>query len=146
MSSYFEDVGSFHERFGLPVADAGTPCRPMGAEDEAYRINFISEEFEELKLACRAGDVSEMLDALVDLVYVALGTAHYMGAPFDKAWAEVQRANMAKVRVENDLNKPYRRPGAVVKPPGWEPPDVAGVITRHNARLTDRDFGDGVAR
>lgn len=143
--TFFDDVGAFHEKFGLPVA-GGDICQPMGREDEDYRIKFLEEELSEFKLACRAGNVPDMLDALVDLAWVAMGTAHYLGAPFGEAWAEVARANMEKVRVENDPNKPYRRPGAVVKPPGWAPPDIAGVVARHNTalyRLDTRRAGSG---
>ena len=39
-------------------------------------------------------------DALIDLTYVAMGTAYMMGLPWQDLWDEVQRANMSKVRAK----------------------------------------------
>jgi predicted HAD superfamily Cof-like phosphohydrolase len=132
--TFFDDVGRFHRKFDLPVAGLAT-CVPMTKENEAYRIRFLQEELDEFKDACAAGDLPEMVDALVDLAWVAMGTAHYLGAPFNEAWAEVVRANLEKIRVANDPNKPYRAPGAVVKPQGWAPPRIGEVIDEHNVRV-----------
>jgi len=138
MTTFFDDVATFHEKFGLPVTDDGEVCGAMSPEHERYRIGFLEEELQEFKDACRSGNLAEQVDALVDLAWVAMGTAHYLGAPFNEAWKEVVRANMAKTRVANDPNKPYRAPGAVVKPPGWQPPDIEGMIHRHNVAVAQR--------
>lgn len=130
----FEDVGDFHERMGLPRATGAEPHAPtlLGADAFRYRVNFMFEELREFIESHAANDVAGCADALVDLVYVALGTAHFMGLPFDDVWAEVQRSNMEKRRWrEGDPVKPRTSPATafeVVKPDGWRPPDVLGAV------------------
>jgi hypothetical protein len=43
-------------------------------------------------------DLPKIADALVDLVYVALGTAHLHRLPWEALFTEVQRANVTKER------------------------------------------------
>jgi predicted HAD superfamily Cof-like phosphohydrolase len=137
----FADVGDFHQKMGLPVAGHMLP-RQLTNEEFDYRRDFMLEELTEFTDAFAENDGPGMADALVDLVYVALGTAHYMGLPFDELWDEVQRANMAKRRWrEGDPVKP-RAAGApgldVVKPEGWVGPDIAGVLGRFRERVGGR--------
>jgi len=107
MSDFFKDVGDFHAKFGLDhvmcnreetCASPGPDPRQISAELREFRLIFLEEELRELREAYTAEDLPGIADALVDLVYVALGTAHLHGFPFDELWAEVQRANMAKER------------------------------------------------
>jgi predicted HAD superfamily Cof-like phosphohydrolase len=137
--SYFEDVAWFHRKFGLPVAGPDVRCAPMTAADAEYRTKFLEEELTEFKLALLEGDLPGMTDALADLVWVALGTAHWMGAPFEAVWLEVARANMDKARGQPG-DGGHRRGAAepIRKPASWRPPDVAGAIAAHNARVRDR--------
>lgn len=130
--TFFDDVGEFHRKFRLPVTDVFVKCGEMTKSEEDFRLKFLDEEMEELRLAIVERNVAKQLDALVDIAWVAMGTAHYLGAPFNEAWAEVRRANMEKVRMNVDPDKPYRNIGAVVKPVGWRPPDIDGVIKKHN--------------
>lgn len=79
---------------------------------------------EELKEFLDAATLEDQADALVDLVYVAKGTAVMMGLPWPQLWDDVQRANMAKMRgVTHRGNKVD-----VMKPPGWVPPDGARIL------------------
>lgn len=119
------DVRSFSERFGLPLP--GTGALP-NADLHNFRFNFLTEELVELDAAWKAGDVVKYLDALVDLVYVAVGTALLAGLPFDAAWHAVQRANMTKERATGAGDPRNTRPHTlnVVKPAGWVGPD-AGI-------------------
>ena len=138
--SLFRDVGEFHRKFDLPVASEAallSGVDPNIPEEKVfdYRLNFLEEEMTELRRARAEGDLAEIADALADLVWVALGTAHYCGIPFDAVWAEVKRANMDKRKWrEGDPVKPRARGGVslasveVIKPEGWRPPDVAGIL------------------
>ena len=139
MSRLFDDVGAFHRKFGLPVGrhqDKGFTVRGVddrfrGLDDETYvfRLKFMQEELDEFQQAYVRKDWAGVADALADLVYVALGTAHMAGIPFDDVWAEVQRANMSKERAAPDGSNSKRGSGLdVVKPRGWRPPDVEGVL------------------
>lgn len=137
--TFFDDVGEFHEKFGLPVSNGDLKttrfwCLPMSDAEAKFRVQFLEEELQELRIALFKGDLPGQVDALADLVWVALGTAHYLGAPFNEAWAEVRRANMEKERKATDPDKPYRNIGTVIKPIGWRPPEIERILREHNAR------------
>ena len=136
----FRDVATFHDKFALPPTRDHEHRLP---EDVLkFRIKFLYEELEEYCTAVGAVvvvgsgpddvvvespeefDAEKALDALVDLCYVALGTAFLHRFPFNEAWARVQEANMAKVRaVGSDDPLSVRKHSAdVVKPVGWKAP------------------------
>jgi predicted HAD superfamily Cof-like phosphohydrolase len=139
----FGDVGQFHHKFGLPsvIFDGGP--KPVNLEDDELqevlqvRYNFMREELDEFMVGWTEDDIEQMADALVDLVYVAMGTAHFLGLPWEALWAEVQRANMKKVRATGDddpLSKRHTR-FDVVKPEGWRPPDLRRILNEFGWEL-----------
>ncbi len=85
----------------------------------------MREELGEYLGACRSGDLPGVADALVDLVYVALGASVELGLPWDRLFRAVHEANMRKVR----LNAEGGHKLGVAKPAGWQPPDVRGILT-----------------
>ena len=127
--SNFSDVGEFHARFGLPNNEKAP--RRLSAEVETFRINFMSEELDEFMRGAVDGDIAQMADALIDLVYVAMGTAHLMGLPWEELWNEVQSANMRKVRAVRAEESKRGTTWDVVKPDGWIAPDIEGVLARY---------------
>lgn len=120
----FDDVGDFHRKFGLDN-DRNTSPTLLPEDVNTFRIEFMMEELNEFRDAIVEDDLYKAADALIDLVYVALGTAHMMGLPFEDLWAAVQRANMAKERATggDDARSKRRHSLDVVKPEGWRPPD-----------------------
>lgn len=132
----FEMVRGFHEKFGLPTAAHPgksrhwSPPRMVDHDTFLFRLQFLQEELNELLKDYRAGDLPGVADALADLVYVALGTAHMFGIPLDHVFQEVQRANMQKERASGSGDARSKRGSAldVVKPAGWTPPNVRGVL------------------
>lgn len=143
--SNFEDVGRFHTKFSLPVSE-GKP-KEMTRALIQFRMKFLLEEVREFAEA--AGyellwdstegfyfgsldsfpDHAKMFDALIDEVYVAMGTAHLLGYPWQEGWDRVQAANMAKVRAQADGSDSLRGSAFdVVKPEGWVAPDIAGLL------------------
>lgn len=125
MNTNFLDVLEFHRKFGLP---ADGPPRLLSKEEFQFRLNFLREEVREFEEAFDEENLIKSVDALLDLVYVALGTAVMMGVPWEECWAHVQRANMGKVRARPDGSDSKRgSPLDVVKPEGWEPPDL-GIL------------------
>lgn len=75
------------------------PDEPTVLDEETWklRLALIDEERKELIEAHEAGDLAAFLDAIVDLVYVAVGSAPAAGlTQFDEAFAAVHRANMDK--------------------------------------------------
>ncbi len=93
----------------------------------ALYFNLIGEEFEELNEAYGAGDSVEMLDALIDILVVTIGAIHSMGADAEGAWKEVMASNFNKVdRQTGRVRK--REDGKVLKPVGWQPPDLKPFV------------------
>jgi hypothetical protein len=67
-------------------------------------------------------DMVELADGFADLDYVVEGARLEFGIHGQEIADEVQRANMAKV------GGPIREDGKRLKPAGWKPPDIAGVL------------------
>ena len=125
----FGDVGEFHEKFGLDRVPKTAPNFPE-PDVLAFRVKFLHEELDEFVKAIEANSLASAADALADLVYVALGTAHLMGIPFDQVWVEVHRANLSKVRAASADDERSKRGHAldVVKPASFVPPDHLPVL------------------
>lgn len=115
-------VREFHEQFGLPIADA--PIGRIPADLAASRLALLAEETDEYAKASRAGDLASMADALADIVYVCYGTALAYGLDLDAVLIAVHDSNMAKLGPAGPVVDPV---GKVVKPQGWQPPDVAAA-------------------
>lgn len=77
----------------------------------------------------------DILDGAVDAVYVIYQLCNTLGLPFDEAFAEVHRSNMAKRAPDGTVH--YREDGKVLKPPGWTPPNIGAIIKRHSSQSED---------
>jgi predicted HAD superfamily Cof-like phosphohydrolase len=113
----YDDVKEFHDRFGHPVRDTPTL---LTAERAAARASWMQEEVAEF-LAART--VAEQADAMIDLIYFAVGTMVEMGVRPEPLFGIVHGANMQKLWPDG---KPrFREDGKTVKPPTWVDPDDA---------------------
>lgn len=123
MKTLLDDVAGFHRACDLPVL-----TKPQFVpERAALRSALLAEECQETVEALERGDMEMIADGLADVIYVAVGAALEFGIPLDRVWAEVHRSNMAKV--DPATGKVIKRAdGKVLKPEGWTPPDVAGVL------------------
>lgn len=112
------------EVVALPIPE--TP-QVIGPERQNWANAALQEELTEFNEAIDSGDVLEAADALIDLVYFALGRLVEMGVPAIAVMDEVQRANMDKE--QGELSK---RPGSMghdaIKPAGWQAPDHAWLL------------------
>jgi len=92
------------------------------------RIALIAEELRELTDALGNDNLVEAADAIADLLYVTYGTAVEMGLPADALVSEVHRSNMTKL---GEDGKPIlREDGKILKGPGYQAPDIRGVLER----------------
>ena len=114
----------FNEAFGIPKLET-----PGLGPDELIelRIKLLTEEVQEYAEAARSGDLVEVLDALADIGYILAGTIinHGMQGIYDDAFNEVHRSNMAKL-VDGKVIR--RDDGKVLKPEGWQPPQLAQFV------------------
>jgi len=120
--SMFGSVDEFHQAFDLLRCE--TPQLPDEPARQ-LRINLLYEEYCEYLKGEEEDDLVQIADALADLIYIACGTAVSYGIPLDRVFDEVHRSNMAKL-VDGKVIR--REDGKVLKPAGWTPPDVAGII------------------
>lgn len=123
--NWVKDIQDMHTKFG--VREATSKLSPnLLAEYLDFRIRFLQEELDETKHAAATGDAEEIVDGLIDLCVVAIGTLDAYGINAEEAWNKVFIANMAKeVGVKASRPNPYGLPD-LVKPEGWQPPSHAG--------------------
>ena len=112
----FKDIVAFHKKFKLGYSG---PPRKLDYPIATARYRHQFEELQELSKAIHTGHLEGTLDALVDIVYVAIGTAYLSGFDFNEAWSRVHKANMKKVRCATK-----RSPIDIIKPLGWKPPNL----------------------
>lgn len=133
--SMIDDMTEFHSKFGVPVLTV--PTVPTVPSEDRIRLceKLITEEYNELREAMgfreMGGDkwlskanLPEVADAIADLIYVAIGTAHEFGIPLQAIWDEVHAKNMTKVL-------PADPGGKIAKPPGFVPPDCEAILKAH---------------
>lgn len=135
--SMWSDVCDFQRKFELPQQELPSI---LPNELLEFRTKFLQEELNEFKEACEKNDVVLAMDALIDLVYVAFGTAHMMNVPFYEAWQHVHAANMRKVRAKKVEDSKRNSTFDVIKPEGWINPHemlCVEVLVHKNQILLD---------
>jgi len=91
-----------------------------------FRVDFLEEELTETRNAQKVIDSEEIVDGLVDLCVVAIGTLDAFGVDPYKAWDAVLEANMAKSPgVKEGRPNPLGLPD-LMKPEGWTAPSHEG--------------------
>ena len=120
-ADWVNDINRMHNKYG--VRDWINHATPFQLKKFLeFRLDFIKEEYDETREALIMEDSEEIVDGLIDLCVVAIGTLDAMGVNPHKAWDEVLRANMSKeVGVKESRPNPLGLPD-LVKPEGWQAP------------------------
>jgi predicted HAD superfamily Cof-like phosphohydrolase len=92
-------------------------------------VKLIAEESQELIDAITANDPVETLDALIDIIVVATGAIHSLGADAEGAWKEVMQTNFNKIDKETGKVR-KREDGKVLKPVGWKSPELSQFLSK----------------
>jgi NTP pyrophosphatase (non-canonical NTP hydrolase) len=124
------DVLEFHAKLA-PQVPRLLPEVPPARTEESYCLGFMREELEEIEDAMLKGDLPNVADGLADLIYVAIRAALIWGIDLRPVWDEVHRANMAKE------GGPRRADNKILKPDGWQRPDVAGVLAAQSPLVVE---------
>jgi len=125
MTDILKDIDNFHKKYGFEKNEKVDI--PNNSELINFRTAFLMEELAEYTNAITKKDAAGALDALVDIVYIALGTAWLFNLPFEKAWDEVQKANMSKIRAKDKTGKRGTK-FDVIKPKDWKAPNIEKII------------------
>lgn len=129
----------FHVRGNHPVAEIPTLLPANRVEP---RVAWMREEIEEFE---SAGSVVDQADAIIDLMYFALGTLVEMGVDAEALFDIVHRANMKKVSESVTV----RADGKIQKPADWVTPEseMAASIVETNSpfKLVVADEGESWA-
>ena len=119
----FEKVGVFMRTFNQDVKDSTSLSTD---KFNSLRISLINEELEELKQAISEKNLTEVADALTDILYVTYGAGHAFGINLDNCFEEVQKSNMSKLGKDG---KPiFNESGKVMKGPDYFKPDLSKFI------------------
>ena len=120
-------VHEFHEVFQIGNAtEIGIPEE----RDYMLRYNLIKEETDEYLEACRKGDITEIADALGDMMYILFGTIvrHGLQHKIEEVFTEIHRSNMSKL---DENGKPiYREDGKILKSNLYFKPQIKEVLER----------------
>lgn len=119
--SNFKDVQEFHAKFRLLLNRSPKHLTRRKLQE---RIDFLHEEWTEFVEGADEQDLAKQADALIDMVYVAMGTAVMMGLPWEQLWEDVHQANMRKVRGVGKRNHKVD----CIKPEGWEGPRTDEIL------------------
>lgn len=115
MDKEWENVKSFQEFFKQPVGDKP---QPLTMDRMKKRYKWILEEIDEFLMA--EGDMVEQADAMIDVIYFALGALVEMGIKPDPLFKIVHQANMSKISSDGRIH--YDSDGKVIKPDTWIDP------------------------
>ena len=122
MSNVFRDQAKFMNACGQTVGDRNQD------QFDLY-LKLIQEEVGELQTAVDNNDRIEQLDALIDIMVVTVGAVQSLGVDGEGAWKEVMSTNFAKIdSLTGRVRK--REDGKVLKPTGWQPPQLAKYINK----------------
>ncbi len=105
-----------------------TEPKSINWELAQFRYNLALEELDEYREACEKGDLVGIFDALLDQLYILLGTfnTHGMQSILIKGFEEVHRSNMSKL---DDDNQPlYNEIGKVMKSKNYTPPKLDNIL------------------
>lgn len=127
MNQWHHDINDMHKKYGVHDWVEGELAKGDWSRLQKFlefRLNFLQEELDETRAAAVMDrNPSEVVDGLIDLCVIAIGTLDAFNVDAQKAWEEVHKCNMAKERgVKESRPNPLGLPD-LIKPEGWQGPD-----------------------
>lgn len=130
VTNWVYDIAEMHTKFGVNNVIRGLEPEKLKAF-LIFRLDFLQEEIDEARAALAKGGpkaADDVVDALIDLCVVAIGTLNAFDVDSFEAWNRVQRANMAKdAGVNASRPNPFGLPD-LIKPAGWTAPTHADNV------------------
>ena len=123
---WVQDIHDMHAKYGV---DKWVSEKIINGDTKKlqaflkFRLAFLDEELTETINAAGVKDPEEIVDGLIDLCVVAIGTLDSFGIDAYQAWDRVHAANMAKaVGVKESRPNQLGLPD-LIKPKDWKAPD-----------------------
>lgn len=126
MQKQINAVKIFHSTFKIDFKE--NPTANLGESKHELRYNLMKEENEEYLEAVKNKDLTEIADALGDMMYILCGTIieHGLQDKIEAIFDEIQRSNMSKL---DENGKPiYREDGKVMKGSNYFKPDFSKIL------------------
>ena len=124
-TNWVSDINMMHQKYGVHAWTKTASPYDLKKFIE-FRLDFIKEEYDETREAIVNEDAEEIVDGLIDLCVVAIGTLDALGINSIDAWDAVLEANMAKeVGVKESRPNPLGLPD-LIKPASWTAPSHEG--------------------
>jgi len=140
-TNWVQDIADMHQKYGVNPVVRNFDKDKLAAFLK-FRIDFLQEELDEMRNAVANRQASvldttnasdDVVDALIDLCVVAIGTLDVFDVNAYEAWDRVHKANMNKeVGVKASRPNPLGLPD-LVKPEGWVAPthkDNLGLVAK----------------
>jgi len=140
-TNWVQDIADMHQKYGVNPVVRNFDKDKLAAFLK-FRIDFLQEELDEMRNAVANRQASvldttnasdDVVDALIDLCVVAIGTLDAFDVNAYEAWDRVHKANMNKeVGVKASRPNPLGLPD-LVKPEAWVAPthkDNLGLVAK----------------
>ena len=126
MKRQLEAVAEFHNAFGIGVSEVLK--NDLGLNKNELRFNLMKEENEEYLEAVQNKDLTEIADALGDMLYILCGTIleHGLQYKIEAVFEEIQRSNMSKL--DHNGLPIFREDGKVLKGPNYFKPNFKEIL------------------
>lgn len=129
MNQWHHDINEMHAKYGVHE----WVQQELDREDKdwsrlnkflEFRLRFLQEELDETRAAAIVDkNPAEVVDGLIDLCVIAIGTLDAFNVDAQKAWEQVHTANMTKERgIKESRPNPLGLPD-LIKPEGWVGPN-----------------------
>lgn len=120
---WVKDIEKMHEKFGVhDWVNKNKNDKEKLKRFLDFRVAFLKEELNEIEKAIFDKEPAEVVDGLIDLCVVAIGTLDAFEVDSKKAWNRVHEANMSKEPgVKPSRPNPLGLPD-LIKPEGWKAP------------------------
>lgn len=140
-TNWVQDIADMHQKFGVNPVIRNFDKEKFYAFLE-FRRKFLQEELDEMQKAMNdfnegkvdaATAADDIVDALIDLCVVAIGTLDAYDVNAYAAWDRVHEKNMEKeVGIKASRPNPLGLPD-LIKPEGWTAPthrDNVGLVIK----------------
>lgn len=135
-TDWVKDIAEMHNKFFVNEK-VHKLTRDMLLEFLNFRVRFLQEELDELTQGITESDSDLIVDSLIDLIVVAVGTLDAFDIDSHKAWKRVHDANMTK-----QPGVKASRPNAFGLPDLIKPTDFVSPQHHDNVGLLSKIFNE----